>query len=71
MSTNVPVKKININTALLDEMKTHPYIRYSLADAIIQYRTQHGNFLSVADLKKIITMTDDVYKKVEPYVTIE
>jgi competence ComEA-like helix-hairpin-helix protein len=71
ISTNIHVKKININTALLDEMKTHPYIRYNLANAIIQYRTQHGNFLSVGDLKKIVLITDDVYKKVEPYVTIE
>ena len=70
-STNIHVKKININTALLDEMKTHPYIRYNLANAIIQYRTQHGNFSSVGDLKKIVLITDDVYKKVEPYVTIE
>ena len=52
-------------------MKTHPYIRYNLANAIIQYRTQHGNFLSIVDLKKIMMMTDDAYKKVEPYVTIE
>jgi len=71
ISTNAPVKKININTALLDEMKIHPYIRYAVANAIMQYRTQHGNFLSVIDLKKIMIITDDIYKKMEPYITIE
>lgn len=70
-SANIPVKKININTALIDEMKTHPYIRYAVANAILQYRTQHGKFSSVTDLKKIMIVTDDIYKKVEPYVTIE
>jgi competence ComEA-like helix-hairpin-helix protein len=68
--TSSSVKKINVNTALLDEMKTHPYIRYYIANAIIQYRTQHGNFSSVADLKKIMIVTDDVYKKIEPYVSV-
>jgi competence ComEA-like helix-hairpin-helix protein len=69
--TDIMVKKININTALLDDMKTHPYIRYHLANAIVQYRTQHGNFLSIPDLKKIMTVTADAYKKMEPYVTIQ
>ncbi|MEP6595317.1 MAG: helix-hairpin-helix domain-containing protein [Ginsengibacter sp.] len=71
ISTNIPVKKININTAFLDDMKTHPYIRYNVANAIIVYRTQHGNFLSIIDLKKIMIITDDMYKKIEPYITIE
>ncbi len=67
---NSTLKKVNINTALPDEMKAHPYIRYALANAIIQYRTQHGNFSSVNDLKKIMIVTDDIYKKAEPYLTV-
>ena len=35
------VKQININKATADEMKTHPYIKYKLADAIVKYRQQH------------------------------
>lgn len=65
------VKQININTATLDEMKAHPYIRYYLANAILQYRNQHGNYSSVADIKKIMTVTDDVYDKVFPYLTVK
>jgi len=63
-------KKININTATIDEMKTHPYIRYNLANALLQYRVQHGNFSSVADIKKIMTITDDIFNKVAPYLTV-
>jgi len=69
--TNPQVKKININTASLDEMKAHPYIRYSIGNAILQYKTQHGNFSAVEDLKKIMTITEESYKKIEPYVTVE
>jgi DNA uptake protein and related DNA-binding proteins len=64
------VKKININTASLDEMKSHPYIRYNLANAIVQYRTQHGDFMSITDLQKIMSVSPEMYKKLSPYVTI-
>ena len=65
------IKKININLASVDEMKTHPYIRYNIANAIFQYRQQHGNFNSVEEIKKIMTVTDEVYNKAAPYLTIE
>lgn len=68
--TNTSVKKININTATVDEMKSHPYIRYNLANAFMQYRTQHGNFSSVSDIKKIMIITDEIYNKVSPYLTV-
>jgi competence ComEA-like helix-hairpin-helix protein len=68
---NSQVKKLNINTANVDELKTHPYLRYNLANAIIQYRTQHGNFSSVADIKKIMMVTDEMYSKVAPYLTLK
>jgi competence protein ComEA len=69
--TNTTVKQFNINTATVDEMKTHPYIRYAIANAIVQYRTQHGNFAAVADVKKIMLVTDEVYEKVAPYLIVE
>lgn len=68
---NKAIKKININTASLDEMKSHPYIRYNMANAIFQYRRQHGDFNSVEEMKKIMVVTDDFYNKTSPYLTIE
>jgi DNA uptake protein ComE-like DNA-binding protein len=65
------VKKININSAAVDELKMHPYLRYNIANAIVQYRTQHGNFSSVSDLKKIMIITDDIYGKAAPYLTTQ
>lgn len=66
--TNTEIKTININTASLDELKIHPYIRYNIANAILQYRMQHGNFASVSDIKKIMLITDEVFNKVAPYL---
>ncbi len=64
-------KKININSASVDEMKSHPYIRYYVANAIFQYRQQHGKFQSVEEIKKIMLVTDDIYNKASPYLTID
>ena len=68
---NSNVKKININNATIDELKVHPYIRYNIANAIVQYRTTHGNFLAVSELKKIMIITEDIYNKVAPYLTVK
>ena len=65
------ISLININTAGIDAMKTHPYIRYPIANAIIQYRTQHGNFKTVSDIKKIMTVNEDVFFKMAPYLTVD
>lgn len=64
------VKKININEADVNELKSHPYIRYALANAIINYRKQHGNFKSVEDLRQIDIITEDVFKKIAPYLVV-
>ena len=67
---NETIKKININTATADELKTHPYIRYNLANPIVAYRNEHGNFSALEDLKKIIVITDDIYRRILPYLEL-
>ena len=69
--TSTAVKKININTADIELFKIHPYVRYAIGNAIIRYRSQHGNFSAVADIKKIVTITDDIFNKAAPYLTVE
>ena len=64
-------KQININIASIDEMKMHPYLRYNLANAIFQYRQQHGNFNSVEEIKKIMLVTETAYIKISPYLIIK
>lgn len=68
---NVSVKKININTADINVLKAHPYIRYALANVIIQYRAEHGNYNSLNDLNKISMMNEELFRKISPYLTTE
>lgn len=65
------VKKININTATIDDLKTHPYIRYNIASAIVAYRNEHGLFSAIKDIKKVVAVTEEVYQKIEAYLTTE
>ena len=65
------VKKININTCDVSILKSHPYIKYRLADLIINYRQQHGSYNTLEDLKKIALMNDSIYKKITPYISTE
>ncbi len=64
------VKKININTAKEQELKAHPYIRWQLAKVITEYKKQHGDFKTLQDLKKIMTIDEETYNKITPYLTI-
>jgi len=68
---NTRVKQININTASVDEMKSHPYLRFNIANAIFQYRQQHGNFNSVDEIKKIALVTEEIFNKAAPYLSIQ
>jgi competence protein ComEA len=68
---SIAVRKININTASVDELKAHPYIKYSLANPIIAYRNEHGPFLKMEDIKKVMVVTEEVYTKIAPYLAIQ
>jgi len=68
---NPLVKKINLNTATVDELKSHPYIKWTLAQPIIAYRQEHGPFVNLHDLKKISSITEDLYQKLLPYLSLE
>jgi competence ComEA-like helix-hairpin-helix protein len=63
------INKIDINTATLEELKAHPYIKYAIANSIVQYRCQHGTFSTMEDLKKIVLITAEVYRKISAYLT--
>lgn len=65
------VAKININKATLDDLKIHPYIRYNLANAIINFRQQHGPFSTLEDLKKIAAIRVEQYEKVKAYLNVD
>lgn len=65
------IKKININLVTFEALKTHPYIGYKSANAIINYRNQHGNFNRLEDIQKIVQIDEKSYNRFVVYLTIK
>jgi competence protein ComEA len=65
------IRKININTADANTLKQHPYIKWNIANAIIQFRQQHGIYHSTEDLQQIAIITPEIFQKIAGYVTVE
>ncbi len=63
--------KININTATAEMLCMLPGIGETLAKRIVDYRTQHGPFETIEDLKLIKGISNSVYIGIEAYVTVE
>lgn len=68
---NSITKKVNINAAVLSEFMQSRKIPKSVAEAIIIYREQHGNYSSVADIKNIAFINNDLFDKISPYLKTE
>lgn len=64
----VPLERININTADVTTLDKHPYLDKKQAQAIVNYRTQHGNFGSVTEIAEVKALPADVVKKITPYL---
>jgi competence ComEA-like helix-hairpin-helix protein len=64
------IRKINLNTATKDELKAHPYIKWNLANAIVEYRNQHGDFKSLEELKEIVLVDEATFTKLVTYLDL-
>lgn len=62
------IKKIAINSLSMAELSKHPYISKKQAQAIINYRTQHGNYLDIYTLSQNKALDQDFLRKIEPYL---
>lgn len=65
-------RKINLNTATLEMLDAHPYISRKQAELIVNYREQHGKYLSIDDILKIrVFREDDWWNRLKPYLTVD
>ncbi len=62
------IKRLNVNTADYSELNSHPYLSSKEANAIINYRKQHGNYTSNLDLEKVIVLSKESLRKLEMYL---
>jgi competence protein ComEA len=65
------VRKINVNKADFDQLKSQPYIGYNIALSLINYRIKHGNYAQLSDIKKSLLINDKNYFKISQYLCVE
>ncbi len=70
-ATRAPAGKININTATIAELDTLPGIGPSLAQRIVDYRTQNGDFKTIEELKQVRGIGDALFEQVKDLVTTQ
>ncbi len=62
--------KLNLNTATLEELDALPGIGPALAQRILDYRSEHGGFKSVEELKEVRGIGDTLFAELKDLVTI-
>ena len=62
------IRKLNINTADAAALKAHPYLDWRKANAIVNYRAQHGPFEGIESLRQLKALPADVVDRLEPYL---
>ena len=65
------VKKISLNSADYRDFRNHPFFNHKLANAIVQYRKQHGPYQAIDDLLKIVIVDEQIFRKIVPYLTLD
>ena len=69
-----PVKaqagKVNLNTASLEELMTLNGIGETRAEAILEYRKQHGLFTKIEDIMMIPGIKEGIFSKIREQITV-
>ena len=63
--------QFNLNQVTYEELSKHPYFKYKLSKAIVNYRQQHGNFSTLSDLRQIKLVNDSIFELILPYLKLE
>jgi competence protein ComEA len=63
-------EKININTATLEELQKLPRIGAKVAQRIIDYRKQNGNFKKIEELMKVRGIGEKTFARMKDLLTV-
>ena len=64
------VKRININSVTIEELKVHPYLKWNQANSIIKMRMQRNGFKNIEELKESVLIDSETYEKLFPYLSL-
>ncbi|MBR1810951.1 MAG: helix-hairpin-helix domain-containing protein [Clostridia bacterium] len=61
---------LNLNTATANELRALPGIGAARAAAIISYRSEHGGFDSIEELRHVAGIGEKTFAMIAPYITV-
>ena len=64
------VKRININSVTIEELKVHPYLKWNQANSIIKMRIQRNGFKNIEEIKESVLIDSETYEKLFPYLSL-
>ena len=64
------VKRININSVTIEELKVHPYLKWNQANSIVKMRIQRNGFKNIEELKESVLIDSETYEKLFPYLSL-
>lgn len=65
------VKRININSVSVDQLKTHPYLNWNKANSILKMRIQRSGFKNIEEIKESVLIDSETYEKLFPYLSLQ
>lgn len=68
---NKLVNSININKASINELETIPNITEKLANKIIKFREENGDFVYIEDLIYVKGIGEKTFNKIKKYLYID
>ncbi|UCE42089.1 MAG: helix-hairpin-helix domain-containing protein [Candidatus Aminicenantes bacterium] len=69
-SQATPAKKIDINSASVQELQKLPQIGAAVAQRIVDYRGKHGKFLKIEEIMKVKGIGEKTFLKIKPLITV-
>jgi competence protein ComEA len=63
-------QKVNINTATLEQLQTLPRIGPAIAQRILDFRKENGNFKRIEDLLKVRGIGEKVFNQLKDLITV-
>lgn len=64
------LRKININQVEVEELKSHPYISWNVANSIIKMRLQKVSFTKLEEILESALIDRELFEKIKPYLSL-
>jgi DNA uptake protein ComE-like DNA-binding protein len=65
---SVSIRKINVNTASVEKLKSHPYLNFYQAKSLYEYRRKKRRVSKLSELNRLEEFNAETVEKIEPYL---